>query len=101
MGVMLVHGKYEIEVKEVNDLSTDEAIAFARKLRDDDGVTAEAAYVDRIDGLVLVTHIGSWHFQTPLCGHDGSGPSASHEILEIFGFMPHDVEISQKLYLEK
>lgn len=49
-----------------------------------------SATVDRFDGLVLVGPDGNWHFATALCGYGGSGPMATAEILELFGFGEKD-----------
>lgn len=49
-----------------------------------------SATVDRFDGLVLVGPDGNWHFATALCGYRGSGPMATAEILELFGFGKKD-----------
>ncbi|MGB3945514.1 MAG: hypothetical protein WBK76_01610 [Candidatus Saccharimonadales bacterium] len=80
------HG-FSVEAREVEDLDTEEALKHATQLYAD-GVRFTQAYVDRFDGLVLQTQNGeiAYHYRTPLCGYDGSGPTSTAVILELFGF---------------
>lgn len=88
-------------VIEVNDASTEEALAKAKKMVQS-GLVAQAVYVDHHEGLVLVTLSGNYRFQTPLCGRDDIGYRASCEILRLFGFTPRQVEgEGRQMYFEK
>lgn len=75
-------------VEEVGDTYTGEAIVMAGALAALHGHDVTTAHVDRFDGLVLLCdRLGlGWRFATPLCGYGGTGPHATAEILEIFGF---------------
>lgn len=77
-------------VESANDQSSYEATEAAKKLRAS-GFRAQRARVERIDGLVLLAGpMESWtpgvHFKFATCGHRGSGPIATAEILALFGF---------------
>ncbi len=74
-----------LEATPVNDTYTDQAIEHARGLLAE-GIDFDKALVDRFDGLVLTGRHGSWHFQTPLCGYEGTGPHTTATILAMFNF---------------
>lgn len=73
------------DVNIIDDCDPWDAIEQAKHLFEQ-GYYFEKALVDRFDGLVLVGSGGIWHFSHALCGYEGSGPQATAEILEIFGF---------------
>lgn len=71
------------------DEGTDEALETARVLAVTHKHRVLNATVDRQNGLLLVFSSSrpcGWHFQSPLCGYEGSGPQAAAQILEMFGF---------------
>lgn len=73
------------DAREVGDLDTYQAVEAAKGLRSS-GFQFSEAFVDRTDGLIIVGRDGSWHFTTTICGYGGTGPMATAEILELFGF---------------
>jgi len=85
--VMLRNLGITVEATEIDDLSTDQALEHAGLLYDQ-GVRFDQAHVDRFDGLVLIgrTPEKSFHYRTPLCGYNGTGPMTTAIILELFGF---------------
>lgn len=85
------HNEVFSNIEEVGDTYTGEAIAVARELAGRYRDLITVAHVDRFDGLVVLgpTSYG-WRFTTPICGYGGTGPMASAEILEIFGFGPKE-----------
>ena len=83
-----------LEATPVNDTYTDQAIEHARGLLAE-GIDFDKALVDRFDGLVLTGRHGTWHFQTPLCGYDGTGPNTTATILAMFNFGSHADIMSQ------
>lgn len=75
-------------VEAVGDTYTDQAVVMAGALAALHRDQVTTAHVDRFDGLVLLGDEPglAWHFTTTLCGYGGTGPRATAEILEIFGF---------------
>ena len=77
-------------VDPASDRDTLEAVQNARALKQA-GFEFTTALVHRFDGLVLLevseeSNPNGHHFRTPLCGYEGTGPRATVEILEMFGF---------------
>ena len=82
-------GRMYEDVYRPADEGTDEALETARALAVTYKHKVLNATVDRRDGLLLVfssSRPSGWHFQSPLCGYEGSGPQAAAQILEMFGF---------------
>lgn len=89
------------------DKWTGEALKIARSLKEQHGDHVYRAEVDRFDGLIIYWRsraefeLGSpseargHHFVTPICGYTGSGPIATAQILEIFGFGTKDDLLEQ------
>lgn len=84
--VILRNHGISIDAEPVGDTITKEALEFAGRLHDA-GAVFNKAYVDRLDGLVLIGPAGAYHFSTPLCGYDGDGPRTAAIILELFDFV--------------
>ena len=71
-----------------SDKSSFEALDVAEKLFAKNKFKYTEALIDRFDGMVLLCpeeQIGH-HFVTAICGYYGSGPMASAQILDMFGF---------------
>lgn len=79
------------------DTYTGEALKIAAEVKERCGDRVHQAEVDRFDGLILywmdeaafemsAASLRGWHFVTPICGYGGTGPHATAEILEMFGF---------------
>lgn len=100
-------GATTVGVLKGSDTYTGEAIEIAKVVKEKYGDRVYRAEIDRFDGLILYWmdeldyEMGSsseprgWHFVTPICGYTGSGPTASAEILEMFGFGPKDELLQQ------
>jgi hypothetical protein len=93
---VLFRGATIVGVHKGTDTYTGEALAIAREIHEQYGSRVYRAEIDRFDGLILYwtdeyDYAGGeeprgWHFVTPICGYTGSGPIATAEILEMFGF---------------
>ena len=79
-----------MELAEVGDRDSWEAIEYAQEYRDMRGFTFDKAEIDRHDGLLLIGKPGAYHFTNALCGYGGSGPHATARILELFEFGTFD-----------
>ena len=89
------------------DKYTGDALRIARNLKEQYGDRVYRAEIDRFDGLIIywqnegdfeLNPIGDargHHFVTPICGYMGSGPMASAQILELFGFGSKDEMLKQ------
>lgn len=97
MTAVSFRGATVVGVLKGQDTYTGEALAIAKEVHDRYGSRVYRAEIDRFDGLILYWadeynyEAGSaeprgWHFVTPICGYTGSGPIATAEILEMFGF---------------
>ena len=96
-----------VGVLQGDDKWTGEALEIARSLKEQHGDHVYRAEVDRIDGLIIywqtqadfelnpMGETRGHHFVTPLCGYTGSGPIATAQILEIFGFGNKDDLLKQ------
>lgn len=80
------------------DRYTDQALEIAKLVSNEYGTRVYKAEVDRFDGLIVYWmdegefEIGDtneprgWHFVSPICGYDGTGPATTALILQMFGF---------------
>lgn len=101
-------GATVVGVLQGEDTYTGDAIRIATSVHERYGNRVYRAEIDRRDGLILYwmseldfeagdgSEPRGWHFVTPICGYTGSGPIASAEILEMFGF-GHKEELLQQI----
>lgn len=84
--VTLANHAMTIEVVSSHDGDTEQVLVAARELATRN-ITFVAAFVDRFDGLVIVSDNGTaWHFQSTLCGYEGTGTHATAEVLSLLDF---------------
>lgn len=100
-------GSKVVGVVNGHDTYTGQALEIARGLKDKFGDRVYRAEVDRVDGLLIYwetvigfelgdgSHPRGHHFVTPICGYGGSGPTATSQILEMFGFGTQEDLLSQ------
>ena len=74
-----------VQAYEADDKSSFEAVDIAKELHGK-GLVVSLAGVDRFEGLVLAGPQEAWRFKHAICSFNGTGPKASAEILELFGF---------------
>jgi len=89
------------------DKYTEQALEIADVLIAEYGNEVYGAEVHRFDGLIIYrtgevlfdldesSDAYGWHFVTPICGYDGTGPMTTALILEKFGFGNAEDLISQ------
>jgi hypothetical protein len=81
-------------VIKMEDLSSSDSIRlFNEYQKDNPGTIWDQVSIDRFDGLKLYSNDRGvqLHFERPLCGYSGNGPSLSIELMELAGFEVTDL----------
>ena len=107
MTAVIFRREMVVGVHKGTDTYTGDALQLAAEVASRYGDRIYRAEVDRIDGLIVYwmnefdycasdgSEPRGWHFVTPICGYTGSGPIATAEILEMFGFGPKNELLQQ------